>query len=174
MHTHPLSHSCEEPPSKRPKDVSDSLDRTIALTCTTHAWLPVLLPSSGDGGTAVVAMATRSGHVVLWMLQVPLSTKRSAHSHTCVAVPCRNSSRYSCIDKVVYMKLKMGFKYMPSLPPVLGTFCMTSMVMLHHICHCSSAGGSVALLRVLELPLPKETWVCSLRWHLKTTGMLCN
>ena len=78
------------------------------------------------------------------------------------------------LTKCVYMKLKMGFKYTPSLPPVLGTFCMTSMVMLHHICHCSSAGGSVALLRVLELPLPKETWVCSLRWHLKTTGMLCN
>ena len=108
MHTHPLSHSCEEPPSKRPKDVSDSLDRTIALTCTTHAWLPVLLPSSGDGGTAVVAMATRSGHVVLWTLQVPLSTKRSAHSHTRVAVSCRNSSRYSCIDEVCIHEVENG------------------------------------------------------------------
>lgn len=78
--------------------------------------------------------------------------------------------------KCVYMKLnrEMGFKCTPSLASVLGTFCMASMVMLYHICHCSSAGRGVALLRVLELPLPKETWVCSLRWHLNTTGTLCN
>ncbi len=52
--------------------------RRLLVACTTFAWLPSILQQHseavavGVGGAAVVALGTRSGHVFLWQLQVPL------------------------------------------------------------------------------------------------------
>jgi len=105
----------EEPSPKRPKcdsTVGDLVEKSMALACSAHTWLPTVLPTTGDERTAVVAMATRSGHVILWRLQVPLPARSAGEN---VQVP-------------------------------------------------------VSLLRTLRLPLPVETWACSLKWHHKATA----
>ena len=56
------------------------------LACVTFAWLPTLLLRDGGQGTAVVAMAMKSGHIVFYGMEVPLTRKRysrlPAPSHT--------------------------------------------------------------------------------------------
>ena len=85
IHTHTFHipiYSTEEPSPKRPKCDSavggDLVEKRLALACSAHTWLPTVLPTTGDERTAVVAMATRSGHVILWRLQVPLPARRYA------------------------------------------------------------------------------------------------
>ena len=81
-HIHPHKHSCEEPSPKRAKcDVTagaDLIGKRMAVACSVHAWLPAVLSTGREGRTAVVAMATRSGDVILWSLQVPLPARRYA------------------------------------------------------------------------------------------------
>lgn len=46
------------------------------VTCVTFAWLPTLLLREEGQATAVVAMAMKSGHIVFYGMEVPLTRKR--------------------------------------------------------------------------------------------------
>lgn len=64
----------------RTDDVSSSyVHRKLSLTVTAFAWLPALVKTEFDGklaNLALVAMATRLGHVVLMVVEVPLVDDR--------------------------------------------------------------------------------------------------
>lgn len=54
----------------------------LMVSCTEVAWLPSLLHLPTGEKIAVVSMATRTGHVILWGLQVPVVKGR----YVCVSI----------------------------------------------------------------------------------------
>lgn len=47
--------------------------------CTAFSWLPCTVENDGKEQSAVVAMATRSGHVVIVEIPTPITETRSVH-----------------------------------------------------------------------------------------------